>query len=79
MAEQQRIVPTPGYEYHRPVRILPSPDYRPSAMHNRALPPNSPVRRVEVEWCPVCLGRQISERMAESGPVWHCDTCGNEW
>ena len=74
-----RIVPREDY---RPsvVRILPRPDYAPPTLPTRALPPGSAVRSVEAEWCPVCLGRQISERVDEDGTaLWHCDSCGNEW
>lgn len=78
MDRPDRIRPTPGYR-PRSTRILPRPDFRPSNLHTRALSNGDLFTSVEAEWCPVCLGRQISERMSDGRPVWHCDTCGNEW
>jgi hypothetical protein len=80
MTYQERILPRPGYRYDpNRIRILPRPDYKPPTLHTRALPPDSAVKSVEVEWCPVCLGRKISERLVSGKLVWHCDTCRNEW
>lgn len=79
MAGQHRYTPTPGYRYRPPQRILPRGDFRPTSLHNRMLPQGGAVKSREAEYCPVCLGRRISERMAGGRPVWHCDCCGNEW
>ena len=80
MPQQERISPRPGYKYKAPrQRILPREDYKAQTLHTRALPTGSVVKAVEAEWCPVCLGRSISERLISGKAVWHCDTCGNEW
>lgn len=80
MNRQDRIKPTPGYRPKvAPERIRPRPDFRPPSLHTRALSPESMVRSIDVEWCPICLGRSISERLVDGKPVWHCDACENEW
>ena len=74
-----RIVPTPGYRVPAErARILPRQGYNAPTLHTRALS-GTIVNKVEAEWCPVCLGRKISENMVSGRPVWHCDECGNEW
>ena len=80
MARQARITPTPGYRY-KPIvaRIYPRSDYRSPTLHTKALLPTNPATSIEAEWCPVCLGRKISERMVAGRPKWHCDDCENEW
>ena len=77
--DQNRFTPTPGYEYQSRVRILPRADYQPRSLHTMVLPTGSMIRSITVEWCPICLGRSISEKMLSNGPVWHCDECGHEW
>lgn len=80
MPQQERISPRPGFKYKAPrQRILPREDYKAPTLHTRALPSSSVVKAVEAEWCPVCLGRSISERMVSGKVVWHCDICDNEW
>lgn len=80
MPRQDRIKPTPGYRSKAaPEPIRPRVDFRHSSLHTRALPSESMVRSIEAEWCPICLGRSISERLVAGRPVWHCDTCGHEW
>lgn len=87
MRRKARILPPPGYVYTAPIeriipqleRIIPSSDYKPMTLHARALQASGAVKNVEAEWCPVCLGRHISERLSSGRPVWHCDDCGNEW
>ena len=80
MPQQERISPRRGYKYKEPrQRILPREEYKVPTLHTRALPTGSVVKAVEAEWCPVCLGSSISERMILGKAVWHCDTCGNEW
>lgn len=80
MPRPVRISPTPGF---RPstttIRILPRADFKPSTLHTRALPPGSSVQAVDAEWCPICFGRKISERLVSGQPVWHCDACSHEW
>ena len=79
MDHAQIIVPRPGYRVPAArMRILPRADYNAPSLHTRELY-GTIVNKVEAEWCPVCLGRKISERLASRGPVWHCDECGNEW
>ena len=80
MSQQERISPRPGFKYKAPrQRILPREDYKAPTLHTRALPSSSVVKSVEADWCPVCLGRSISERMVSGKVVWHCDICDNEW
>ena len=80
MPRQERISPRPGYRYKTSRdRILPREDYKAPTLHTRALPSGSVVKSVEAEWCPVCLGRSISERLVSGKAVWHCNTCENEW
>lgn len=80
MPQQDRIKPTPGYRRKAmPERIRPRADFKPSSLHTRALPTESVVRSIEAEWCPICLGRKISEKLVAGKPVWHCDECKNEW
>ena len=79
MAENNILTPTPGYQYHERMVILPRENYKAPTLHTRALPSGSSIKSVEAEWCPVCLGREISERLVGGRPFWHCDTCGNEW
>lgn len=80
MPRPERISPRPGYRYKASLeRILPRADYKVPTLHTRALPSGGAVKALEAEWCPVCLGRSISEHMASGRAVWHCDTCGNEW
>lgn len=80
MPQQERISPRPGFKYKAPrQRILPREDYKAPTLHTRALPSSSVVKAVEAEWCPVCLGRSISERMISGKVVWHCNICDNEW
>ena len=80
MPQQERISPRPGFKYKAPCqRILPREDYKAPTLHTRALPSSSVVKAVEAEWCPVCLGRSISERMVSGKVVWHCEICDNEW
>lgn len=64
MESMRRITPTPGYE----VPIV-RQRIKPRRLHGE----------VVAEYCPVCLGWQIGERMAADRPVWHCRECGNEW
>lgn len=80
MPQQERISPRPGYQYKPPrQRILSRDDYKAPTLHTRTLPTGSAVKAVEAEWCPVCLGRSIGERMMAGKAVWHCNNCGNEW
>ena len=80
MPQQERISPRPGFKYKAPrQKILPREDYKAPTLHTRALPSSSVVKAVEAEWCPVCLGRSISEHMVSGKVVWHCDICDNEW
>jgi hypothetical protein len=80
MPQTDRITPTPGYRPREIFqRIRPRSDFKPSSLHTRALPAGSVIRSVEAEWCPVCLGRKISERMVSGRPMWHCDECRHEW
>lgn len=80
MTQDFRITPTPGYQFQpRMERILPRPDFQARSLHDRNLPRGGMVEKVEVEFCPVCLGRNISERMIAGKPMWHCDDCENEW
>lgn len=72
------IRPTPGYKPRRPVRIMPDPNYKVPNLHSRLLS-GGPIRNIEAEWCPVCHGDAVSERIADGRPVWHCDTCRHEW
>lgn len=62
----------------RVVRIRPTPGYEIPASRRRILPRRLH-RDVIAEYCPVCLGRQIGERLASGQPVWYCRECGNEW
>ena len=80
MMQQERIRPNPGYRRRQEQeRIRPRADYKPPTLHTRLLPAGSMVQSVDVEWCPVCLGRRISEKRVGGRPVWHCDDCENEW
>ena len=80
MSREERILPRPDYEYRSSMmRILPRPDYKVRTLHTRNLPAGSMVESIEAEWCPVCLGQSISERMMSGKPVWHCNTCKYEW
>ncbi len=74
----ERLRPRADFHTQRG-RIVPREDYIPTSLHTRTLPPGSAVSSVDAEWCPVCLGRQISERVADGKVVWHCSSCGNEW
>lgn len=80
MPRQDKIFPTPGYQYQPSrERILPRIDFKSPSLHTRTLPAGSAVQSIDAEWCPVCLGRKISERMVSGKPVWHCNECENEW
>lgn len=81
MSTPRRILPSPDYKPRATTaRIMPRSDYRPSVtFHSRALPLGSKVSSVEAEWCPVCLGHRISERIEGGKPLWHCEDCNNEW
>lgn len=80
MPLQERISPRPEYKYKTSCeRILPREGYKAPTLHTRLLPYGGTVKAVEAEWCPVCLGRNISERMTSGKAVWHCNTCENEW
>ena len=80
MPRQERILPRPGYKYKTSRdRIFPREDYKVPTLHTQALPSGSVVKEIEAEWCPVCLGCNISERMVFGKVVWHCNTCENEW
>lgn len=79
MATLDRLLPTPDYQYHGLAVIRPRGDYKAPSLHTRALSPGSAVKSVDAEWCPVCLGREISERLVDGSPFWHCNVCGNEW
>ena len=76
MAQQDRIRPTPGFRPRASEgSIRPRAGFKPTTLHTRALPSGS----VEVEWCPICLGRKISEKMVSGKPMWHCDDCKHLW
>ncbi len=81
MSQQNRILPRPGYQYRPspPERILPRTDFKPPTLHTRTLPAGSMISSIEAEWCPVCLGREIGEKMTSGKAVWLCKICGNEW
>ena len=80
MRHRRRIIPTPGYRCRSATtRIFPRPGFSLPTLHTRALPQGSPTRSIEAEWCPVCLGKRISERVIDGKPIWHCEECGNEW
>lgn len=79
MANQRKITPRLGYRYSPSQRILPRQDYKPPSLHTRKLPQGSKIKSIDAEWCPVCLGRKISEREIEGKPIWHCEECNNEW
>ena len=76
---ENRFIPTPGYCYQSRIRILPREDYKPQSLHTTAIPSGSTVRSIRIEWCPICLGRSISEKTVSGKPVWHCDECEHEW
>ena len=75
----EKVLPRADYHYRPQERIQPRDGYKAPSLHTRALSPGGPVKSVEAEWCPVCLGREVSERLVGGRPFWHCDTCGNEW
>lgn len=80
MPQHERIFPRLDYQpTNTQERIVPRPGYKAPTLHSRMLPTGSMVKTIEAEWCPVCLGREISERMKSGRPVWHCNTCENEW
>lgn len=81
MAIHDKILPSPDYKPRSQTpRIMPRSAYKPTVTyHSRALPFGSKVSSVEAEWCPVCLGRRISERIEDGKPIWHCEECENEW
>ena len=76
---RHRFLPTPGYRYQPQTRILPRPDYKPPSMHTRALPEGSMAKAVDAEWCPICLGRRLSEKVVAGRPMWLCEDCGHTW
>lgn len=73
MPRQGRITPTPDYRMHSHNLIIVSLQ----AFEPMSIPRVD--RRLAVEWCPVCLGRNISNKMATGKTVWHCRECENEW
>lgn len=80
MLQQDRIKPTPGYRCKAALeRVRPRVGFKPSSLHTRALPSEGIVRSIDAEWCPICLGRKISEKLVSGKPIWHCDECENEW
>ena len=79
MAALDRVTPTPGDVCAQQERIAPRPGFKPTLLHTRMLPEGSIVKSTEAEYCPVCFGKKLRERMVDGRPVWHCDECGNEW
>lgn len=80
MARAERIVPREGYVYKpNTVRIVPRADYHPLTLHTRQLPPNSRVKSIEADWCPICHHRDIGEQVKRGKVLWHCNECGYEW
>ena len=80
MSRHSKIVPTPGYHYTREnFKVIPRADYKYKSLHTRHIAKGDFMANIDVEWCPVCLGRCIGEKLVNGVPKWYCKECGNEW